>query len=601
MDLPKVASGLIDDDPIAYLERAEARAWAIEDRKTAMRALHQDAVDAIEALGGDVEYSGFVSNAVVARLTREALVALLERRDVTHIETELLPDFDGTHGKAIREYTQIQQYIDEGFDGEMSSGRNASFNDIWVAVIDNDIDPDHPAWEDCSPSSTCASRLKRIWRFDGTTWNTVAASSTSGTDQHGNSVAGQLIADLTDNQAGGIPTALWKNNRSGMTLESAFDFIEFTGSATMISVVDKVVEESYDIVNMSSTFKSQATLCNTDHSTNDQVDRAWLDGVFWVGTPGNPGHHTDDYALCDQVDGFGLGDNDCTVFPPGTAAGTFTANGYDFTPNDLDSAAIYVCAAQGDDVHRRNLIDVAAPGGREGTTLAAFDDTYGGPVVGTSFAAPVVAGAAANLKDWLITNYGQSHANTRGRLATYLLVGADRQLQNGTFGPREMDDMWGAGRLQMRLFEAEGMDTPWRSYAWFGHVDEDEVFEKPLREDGSGTNLDVPTDVEEFRAAMWWFEPNVGSTETPADVDFQICRDSGTGCLFANDVAPQHRRLFKDNVAGDAWTVTITGTDIPVSTLPGYWYNEKKRGVFVTWFWEDSDRDDSDGPPNDID
>ena len=90
----------------------------------------------------------------------------------------------------MRAAAQIVQLHDGNFTGERASGRNAT-GDIYVGIIDTDIDMVHPAWNDTSAGF---SRLREVWRWNGAAWNTVGVSAVAA-PSHGTKVAGVAVGD----------------------------------------------------------------------------------------------------------------------------------------------------------------------------------------------------------------------------------------------------------------------------------------------------------------------------------------------------------------------------------------------------------------------
>ena len=88
----------------------------------------------------------------------------------------------------MRSAAQVVQLHDAGADSETPSGRSA-VGDMFLAIIDTDIDANHPAWNDAAAGS---SRLTDIWRWNGTTSITVAASAVA-LSSHGTKVAGNAV------------------------------------------------------------------------------------------------------------------------------------------------------------------------------------------------------------------------------------------------------------------------------------------------------------------------------------------------------------------------------------------------------------------------
>ena len=580
LNLPDVSRSLIESDPLLALDQMEARVLAIEHRKTEAQASQADLSALIEESDGHVGYHYWIENALEAEVTPELLRVLASRPDVARIEAVPEMGLDSNYGEEIRDATQISQFLDQNLNGELSSGRS-SVSDIYIGISDNKIDIDHPAWKDCS---TCGSRLVDAWQWNGSAWvvDTVGTTSTS----HGTAVTGQALADLTQNQDATYTSSSDQLARTGMTTESSFAAID-SYAGGMTRSIELAIELNVDIVNMSGSW-GPGTDCDTEDTLIDAVDDAMKDGIFFVNTPGNNGH---------------AGSN-CTVDLPGTASGSFTANDYDVHASDLNSAAIASDACRGGDIHGRAVIDLVAPEGREGSMMPQYNNAYANAGYGTSFAAPVITGAAANFKHHFIDVFGTSAANTVGNVYAHMLLMGDGELESGATATATtpMDTVWGAGRMRMRMFNSAGMDAPWR-LRWFNWVlDDSEVTTWYVNPDGSGENQPVSSDAEWFKAALWWHEPNLGTAgaEIPAEVQTKVCKGPSS-CYTHATTNPQSHRLWLGNVlGGETWEVTVTGLNIPASTDADYYHGQQKRQMFLAFFYEDRDRDDGDGPSSDI-
>ncbi|NOY25844.1 MAG: hypothetical protein GXP62_08210 [Oligoflexia bacterium] len=171
------------DQPALALPQMEDRLIAIEARKTEVDALQADLVAELEALGADVTGRYWTVNALQLQADADTIRAISDSPLIARIELNA-GDLNETVnlGENIRVATQIKQYLDNGFDGSTSSGRSA-IDTIYVALVDNKVDIDHPAWDDCSP--TCVSRLVRQEEWTGSAWIEDTVGNAGG-EQHGN-------------------------------------------------------------------------------------------------------------------------------------------------------------------------------------------------------------------------------------------------------------------------------------------------------------------------------------------------------------------------------------------------------------------------------
>lgn len=594
LSLPKADNALLESDPAAWLDRMEARVETIEYRKTDLRALQDPVIADMEVTGGTWLESYWILNAFKAEVDAAALDGLAADTRVQRIE--LVPTLQpaDNYGEEVHAAHQIQQLLDAGIDGETPSGRS-TVGDIYVGIIDVGFLPTHVAWNDTSSGS---SRVVSSWCYSGGSWTsnaaTCAAAHSSWTTEsaHGMRVAGGLIADLTDGQDSNYPgtNTSAQKARTGATTESSLSFIEIE-DAEFHNSIEKAIELNVDVVNMSIVC-SGCDYCATDNSSNVDVDNAMHDGIFFAMAAGN-------IAPTPSVP--------CTVQQPAAASGAFTASALDNSAADLTTASIWSSSSRGGDAIGRPIIDLAATGGRNGSTATfpSYDATNGTNNYyisannnGTSHASPNIAGTAADVKDHLIDQFGTSDANVVGLLYAHMLLMGDGQLEDGNFqvASTPNDPAFGAGRLQARMFNNAGMDAPWRRRWFYGTLDDAEVYAIPLNPDEFDVNQSIPSDVEWFKAALWYHEPNLGANEEPAEIRLNVCRSQG--CYACSSLGPQDQRLWLGPVvAGDTWDAKVTGVNVTASTDPNDpHYSEAKREVFLTFYWEDEDWDDADGP-----
>jgi hypothetical protein len=151
----------------------------------------------------------------------------------------------------------------------------------------------------------------------------------------------------------------------------------------------------------------------------------------------------------------------------------------------------------------------------------------------------------------------------------------------------EYDELWGAGRLSMRVFDSSGMTAPWRFRLAISTIDDMETGQVLLNPDDNGVNQALPADVDTFRAAVWWYEPNLSSGGTA-----EMQTKATTGGMVSSTygaVTGQKQRVGVSSTSvlgGYTWTLDIKGLDIPASTDVDYFYGQQKRKVFAVLYWE---------------
>jgi hypothetical protein len=580
LDLPKVDRSSSNGDSAALAAQMQARADAIEARKLQLAPLQEPVMAIVRSGGGHVARSYWLVNAFEAHIGPALLERLLRDERIERIETFAAGRPDQNNLDDMRGAAQTVQLHDGGFTGERASSRNP-VGDIYLAIIDTDIDMSHPAWNDAAAGP---SRLTEVWRWNGAAWNTVAVSAVAA-PSHGTKVAGVAVGDLMDAQDPAYVAWADREDRTGFAPEASFVFIEESGAGAT-AAIEQAVALSVDVINLSMSFG--ANLCDLGAVSNDAVDEAMLDGVFFAKSASNNGT---------------LGAT-CNVGNPGTASGSFTVNAIDRAASPLQGGSVPSgTSSRGGDAIGRSVVAIAAYTGPAGSTAAEVGSTYG--VFGaTSGAAPVVAGSAVVLKDHLLSMFSYALVNEVGyQYATMLLMG-DGQLENGSIAGAQdgIDELYGVGRLRMRMFNADGMDYPWR-FRLIGRTISDGELASDLNTnpDAANVNQPIPADVERMRTAIYWHEPNVEDASGQAEILFYICNELGN-CYGSPTEADQHQRILLGNVvANHTWTIHLNGLTVPDSLDTNYHYLRDERKVFTAVYWEDTDRDDANNlPPADI-
>lgn len=571
--LPKLGPSAFSDEPALALAQLEDRILTIEERKTEIELIQRPFDETLSRLHAKVTKRYWLFNGLEARVSRKALDELRRDPRIRSLERRVDPVSDVNNLDDMVEGAQISQLHDAGFKGESASGA-ATVNDIHLAIIDDNVDATHPAWDDWGGGP---SRLVDIWREVGGVWTTVTTSGIT-TPSHGTKVAGIALADLDDGQDSNFSAQADQAARSGFAPEASFSFIESSGGMT--DSIQQAVSESVDIINLSI---SSNYNCNLSHSTNDAVDEAMLAGIFVAKSAGS--------------NGSGVG---CDLGTPAAASGAFSVAASSRSAVPVVSGLVTSGSSSGPDAAGRAGVAMVAPAGTEGSTTAMVGSTYG-TFGATSAAAPAIAGSAAVLKEHLIDVFSASLINEVGFLYASLMVMGDGETGAGLAGANvPVSATWGFGRMRARLLSSAGMDGPWRFRLFSRTIDDGEIANDLEVNPSGGVNQPLSNDVERVRAAVFWHEPNLeDSTSTHASIASHICRSSG--CYGSGTSSDSRQRLRLGNVAGgEAWTIRLQGYDVPASADSNYFSGLEKRKVYVAVYFEDEDRDDADGPSSDI-
>jgi hypothetical protein len=573
--LPRVVPGLFAEEPAFALSQMKARVLALEARKNELEALHAPLVESTRAAGGDVIKSHWLVNAFKARVTPQALRMLAADPRVERVERVDRPIPDANNLDDMRVATQAVQFHAAGFLGETPSGASMAA-DMMLAIIDTDIDNDHPAWLD-QPLGT--TRLDSIWREAAGVWGQVGFSAAG--DSHGTKVAGVAMGDLMDGQDLSVMNPVDQDDRTGFATEASFVFIE--NSAGTVDSIEQAVALDVDIINMSSSVNYN---CDLAGASNDAVDAAMLAGIFFSKSSGSNG-----------VIGAA-----CNIGTPGAASGAFSVAAIDRAAVPLVSGLVTSGSSHGPDVEGRAVVALAAVAGPEGATAAGFNNMYGA-FGATSAAAPVVAGSAAFLKEHLLTVFSSMLINDAGYLYAAMLVMGDGQMDAGVaLAQEEMDGKWGAGRLRLRKFDNAGMDAPWRMRLIGRTISDGAVVsDLLLNPDVNGINQDIPTSADRIRATVFWHEPNIEDPATAwATISSTLCNDDGFCYGSGNSGDPRQRHRIGNVTGGKKWWLKLSGIDVPASADTNYRFGLDERMVHVAVYWEDEARNDADGPTADI-
>ena len=306
----------------------------------------------------------------------------------------------------------------------------------------------------------------------------------------------------------------------------------------------------------------------------------------------------------------------CTVGPPGAATTVLTVAALAAERDDAEGvrrAPVLAASAVGGTAGRltaagrweageRTVIGLAAQGCRREAIADTGRDFIG---CGTSFSTPT-AGAAAllQLAFWERDRRTAFFHHRPGALMAALLAMGDG------FAPEAQGDgdaridvgfdrRTGAGRLALRRFDRAGLDAPWgyqiaetcvtpAQEQYFPH--EDGVVLRP------GVNI--------IKAALFWYDPSIDDAGRFNDLDLSIerARDEpapGRARQWIPVAASTHpndnkERVIARGVGGQRLRVAVRGTRVRTPTTDPTCGDAQR--AYLAYFFEDSRRDDPDGP-----
>lgn len=554
-----------------YLGTREA---IVRDRQAAIARAQAPVAHAVEALGGKVLARAQSSHFLVALMPADAVPALARRTDVARVELST-PDDDEVHGEDVLRAHQLQQLIDSGFDGE----NDGNAYDITFAQVEGGgADHAHLGFRESSGTTT---RIRGLYDCAIGACMPTSSFSSGQKSGHASSVAGIIFGDLRDGQDTSLAVTADRLARSGYAGEARGWL--YIGSSLL--AFDHIAAQSDGnapaVVNMSAGAASADPTCKGQDSRSRAANEMFESGKLLFKSAGNDDHPT--YT-------------DCTVTSPGSAIGVFTVASLGSSSSgdeaDVRNATISSFSSRGGSSTEggsRSIIDLAAYGYRK--LLFDQDGGYTRSGGGTSYAAPTVTASAIDFIDHYKRTYSDL-IDDPGFLFTNLLLMGDRQTQSQTPALSGHDNLYGAGRLRMRRLDNTGMDAPWRWSTGSACIDHGEVYTVPV-----GDGVVLSTDVDVLEAVVWWYDSRHEVDGTVDDIDLRLETTSGT-TLRSSLTYDNKERVFYQGVGGNAVQLEISGYQV---TADGTGCGTNSMKVYWAYLYEDSDRDDVDGPGADID
>jgi hypothetical protein len=527
----------------------------------------------IESIGGTVSHEYTSLFGIDALLTHDMILATaalpnVEVLDANHDVVESADGVDVLGG------SQIQQFIDGGFDGEYGT-------DAHVAVIEiNRLDDEHLGFNEAAAGTRIASR----WECDGVVCSSIANFPATN-ELHPVAVAGIILGDLRDAQDPAVVVPLDRAKRSGYAGEARLHMYRtLNGTAGLRNALDHVISVTPKprLVNMSvgATLDDQA--CAGESALSGDANDVFEAGALIIQSAGNNGH---------------ANANDCTVLSPGSAIGVFTVAGHGNSTAEtivsVRSGAINSLSSQGGSVAQgkgRSIIDLTAYACR---TLL-FDGSLGYTLsgCGVSYSAPTVTATAVDFSHFYKTfNAGSTFIDDPGVMFVELLLFGDRQGLLGKVSSG-FDPLWGAGRLKARKGDGPGMDTPYLWKVGSTCVDAAEEVVIPVN---SGSLLSA--DVDDLKAVVYWYDYQHFQGIQIDDIDLLLEHTDNSVIVQSTGTDDNKERVYTPTAGNNAWQLRIVGADV-TSDSAGCGANSML--VYWSYFYEDDDRDDGDGPSSTV-
>ena len=580
-------------------DRLTTRRQLLDQRESRGVLRAQGVVGELQKMGARHRVLGHTGT-IHAEIPVDAVATLSARADVLELSVPAVgvdeqasfcwayqPTWLGTwiDGVEVIGGSQISQFVCQGFDGKDNFGER-----VGVAVVESGVSVYNYPFNDSSGSSNYLrlnSRKSCGWFY--------CSTSTSGDGTaHATMVTGLIVGDLHDSQDSNVTSSEFRASYSGYSHEArANAYMLENGLDHLDTVVEEVLEESWEtnLMNMSYGFpkydsdgdENSTHSCDGDEGSSIDANVLFENGVLLIKSAGNDGNTPA---------------NGCTVSHPGSAIGVVTvgAHGsYSGGISTVRSGAIQSTSSRGGDGNR-TLLDLTAQGCRRSMVATSWG-SYNEDGCGTSFAAPTVTAAAANFIDFYRSIYSSWIENPGAIYANLLLMG-DGQGVNGLSQYERYNSMWGAGRMHMRMFNDAGMDAPWGYGRYSTCVDDGETVSFNIGRLAAGTQV--------FNAVAYWYDrthPYDGFIDD-IDLRIRIRRDDGSTWTRSSLAVYENKERVRGLLPTNTDRTTTTGHTIE---LHGYDVDADHEGcgtnsmrVYIAWYFEDTRRDDADGPGSEI-
>ena len=296
----------------------------------------------------------------------------------------------------------------------------------------------------------------------------------------------------------------------------------------LLRAIPQAVNDNVDVINLSLAIRSHYMMM-----VEQMANEAFDDGIAVVAAAGNNNGHVASPASAHKVLGIGAS--------------------YKSDPNTKTSYSSFGIA--GDTRIKPDLVAPVnkSPSDREGIISTDLGTRSYSAISGTSFAAPQISGAIADL----IEKYRRMNVELEpGRLYAIMLSQATGDATNA--GGLRMSDEVGAGALSMRYTTLE---TTSNQMSFHGL--------SPITGGATQFPINVPSNAERLTIAVWW--PR--TSDTDADIDLLLFQNSAV--VASSTLNGQVlQRLVVDNPAtgNGAYDIRILTNSAPTGQVLYYAY-----------------------------
>ncbi len=611
-------------------ELEEARGQILKVQRADVRLAITPVAQYIESLGGkvvDVCENTFCLEAV---LNKQQIQLLSQHSSVSRldplgkIQDNYINAGDiayGTQMETATTGTSFVQFIDDGL-----IGNKAYSTRLKAGVVEHkQLYEEHVGFKDGSGNSRISSMKNCGYYYEfpyGTVQKCVSVSGFNTPDaDHATSVSGIIMGDLTLGQDPWVSSSLDRRIRSGFARGAGLMFWRAESDIFLDNALDNIAGFSSPphVVSMSTEYALVDTTCTGEDYLSRIANNLYESGIPLIYAIGNDGYYNKNGTV---------NYSDCRIDSPGSSMGTFVVGGHtnsgDYSEQSVRTGAIFTSSftsgsSRGGTTTEgkgRTITDITAAACH--MYLFDLNGGYDGGACGTSFSAPTVAAGALQMMDFYKYVYNSSWMEYNpGKIYAQLLLMGDLEDSVSTGQPvSNYDNLWGAGRFKMRRFDTYGLDsfdagTPKYGFGSFETcIDDGEDYQFNL----NGGQL-IPSDVDIIKVVAFWYDSRHELGTAIDNVDLNLLAYSNGDFVYASSLNgnsypeasstsltdEKERIVFRYNgngVLNTYYRVQVYGTDI---TSDNTGCGENSIRVHIAYLWEDSDRDDSNGPDAEID
>lgn len=544
----------------------EARSQLVLDRKNQLRPMQNAfALDAAK-WNATVEETRWLINQVIVRIPAGNVSKLIKIPNVVTLGLdEHTATSDGAYtGKNARDGARTQTFVDYGHTAKTGSRSGGA---IRIGIAEATPFPrDHVGFSEFVNFLGAMVLFPRWLKYyDCTGTSCVTTTTNASGTTHGTVVAYAALGSIEAGQDSNFTgtNTLEQKKRSGQASGAHFYYYIVDTFASSVRALERAVSDGVDIMNhsRSNPYDIETTPCSVTENIsnfNEAVRNAMSAGVLFVNTSGN------------KVDAA-----PCTLGYPSWRPEVLSVSGLNTSSDTTDykSTSMSPTVASWSQGPVKigvfgnpfgylsgTGITLSAPGVYDGSKIyAAGPNSYGsGTWVGSSFAAPTVAGAAALLKSAFF-DIGWGTVSPQVLYVNMLAQADGWSSVSNSFQKTKFDKISGAGRLNMHYPSNENLMVPW-GWGWRSFTIHDG--ETVTWTVGDGTPRSPWT--KEWSWALTWFEENLTSV---ADVDilvFDRCVPGSPAIAYDLGYDVRARIALKQgDISGKCLEMRAVGSSVP--------------------------------------